>query len=92
MLSVLAGSEVVLKLAIPPEREAVPRTVDPSRNCTEPVGVPEAVVDTVAAKLTLLPRLALLAEALSAVAVVAFATSTVTAFEVPEAKPLWLLE
>ena len=38
--SVPTGSVVVVKIAVLPLRLAVPREVVPTKNCTEPVGVP----------------------------------------------------
>ena len=46
--------DIAGELAIPPERDPVPRTVGPSRKITVPVGVPApgAVAFTVAVKVT----------------------------------------
>ena len=54
MVSVPTGSAVVLKLALPPLRVAVPRTVVPTLNVTVPVGVPkpDELGATVAVKVT----------------------------------------
>ena len=49
--SVPTGSVVVVRIAVSPLRLAVPREVDPSKNCTDPVGArsPGATTPIVAA-------------------------------------------
>ena len=50
-----AGSAAVETTAVPPLREEVPRSVEPSLKVTVPLGVPMPLVTTVAVKLTVCP-------------------------------------
>ena len=70
-------SELVLKVATPPDSETVPMVLDPSLNTTEPVGVPApgATAATVAVKVTLWPKLEGFGEAVRAVVVDALFTT-----------------
>ncbi len=63
-------SPLVLKVAFPPLRLLDPRTVVPSKNVTEPVGVP-AVAVTVAVNVTDCPRFDGLRDDVSVVVVLA---------------------
>jgi len=65
--------ELVVKVALPLERDAVPNAADPLLNVTVPVGVavPEAG-ETFAVKVTLVPALACGVETVNAVVVVVF--------------------
>jgi hypothetical protein len=65
--------ELVVKVALPLERDAVPNAADPLLNVTAPVGVavPEAG-ETFAVKVTLVPALACGVETVNAVVVVVF--------------------
>jgi hypothetical protein len=64
--------------ADPPDRETMPSTVDPSRNCTLPVA---EAGETVAVNVTFCPDIAGLSDEVSAVAVLSLLTVTVTAAE-----------
>ena len=76
-------SDEVVKVAVPPDRDAVPSVVPPSMNVTVPVGVKP---DTVAVKVTLCPAVGTVLEADRLVVVEAFPTTTVAEWP-PSLKP-----
>ena len=63
------ASELVVKLAVPPDTVPVPSVVAPSVNVTVPVGVPGEVELTVAVNVTVWPKTLGLAEDANAVVV-----------------------
>ena len=77
MCEPIARALVVVKLALPPLRVAVPRLVVPSMKVTEPVGVPlpGALALTVAVKVTDRPKSDGLAEETTVVFVVSWLTT-----------------
>jgi hypothetical protein len=83
---VATASEVVAKVATPlPFTTPVPREVVPSRNVTVPVGVPPAVLETVAVNVTDCPPRDGLSDDPSTVAL-GLSTTCVTAVDVLVAK------
>ena len=65
MLAEPPGSVVVVKEALPADRDAVPSSVDPFRNCTDPVGTPVVADAIVTLKVILWPVLMVEGDAVS---------------------------
>ena len=82
--SVPTGSVVVVRTAVLPLRLAVPREVVPTKNCTEPVGVPApgATTAMVAVSVTVWPEFAVDGVADRAVVVPAWLTTCESAVDV----------
>ena len=81
-------SDEVVKVALPPDRLAVPNVAAPSRNVTVPVGVPApgATALTVAVKVTAWPEADGFTDEVTVVELLALLTVWVIAAEVLELK------